>query len=210
MKFTYRAVTSGSLNGQNVLVEGLGAFEHADGLVIGNYDFHALPVGVHKFLFNSVMITGYPSVCKAYGDHSNPFFPGSYKYEREIDFGSHGSISYEATCNEIRTSEDVVELDSKFVLSGKVDVPDLLETSSIIETWVPVRKNQIEGSFLVAWKTADGSFLTGRAHSQYYLLGEGMKSPECVLHRRIHLTSSLSASGRLHLYQQSQLCSDPH
>lgn len=203
----FSASLDGSLNGKAVSVIGSGLLLVERGVVDGEYAIEGLDNNVHPFVFNAVMVTGYPSVCRVAPQTSNPFWPGSYRYDREVRFGALGALSYSAECIVEVDSNGVSFLDSRFQLTGHVQTPELRSCERILETWTPIEPGRLEGTFDISWRTVDGALFTGSAKSQYYLpRGRGLEDVHC---RSIKLNNLRHTQNSLALHQESELLIAP-
>ena len=161
----YSAQLRGILNDQEVSIVGSGILDADKGVVIGQYFLRKIPPMLHPLVFNSVLITGYPSVCGSLG-MSNPFYPGSYSYSRVVEFGENGRISYSAHCIEVSGREGS-RLETTFEIEGNLITPPLRGCRPVLEIWTPKGADRIAGSFSIVWETNDGETLTGVATTDY-------------------------------------------
>lgn len=202
----FHAAVSATIGEAPVAITGRGSFDKALGIVRGNYELKNLPNTVHPYLFNCVLFTGYPSVCATHSGVVSPFARGSYNYEREIDFGQYGRISYRARCQESSVTGERLLLNSTFELTGTASVPELLNSEPIIETWVPAGADRVDAHFTIVWPTADGHWVTGRAQTRY-TLPEGAQTPRNIIHRWIGIEASTDGNSCLQIHQRSHIWS---
>lgn len=189
------------LNDEQVRLTGRGSVEPNDGIVEGTYQYEPLPGLVDPFIFKSVLITGYPSICQSRDGKINPFKAGSYRYRRTVDFGEHGALRYEADCK-IDGSDSEARLVSTFVGEGDLSIPPIEIASPVVETWVPAGR-QVRGTFLIGWRRKDGQgYVVGRAHTEYELPVEA-DPLACLVHRRISFPLASSNSTSLQVKQSS-------
>lgn len=205
MSSTYAARLRGHLNGQRVSITGDGLLDYDLGVVSGVYALQDIPHTIHPLIFNSVLVTGYPSVC-AVKKTMNPFHPGSYTYAREIDFATHGHISYVARCIELTDVFGNSHLDSSFDIEGCLSVPDLADCSPVEERWIPCGGKCILGNFQIHWNSIDGGVVSGIAVT-HYVIPENNLLPLDVRRRWITLRSETEGH-ILKIHQKSVLCSD--
>lgn len=203
MSYKYQANMMGSINGADVRISGSGLFDEPGGIVDGTYMLNAIPAGVDPLIFNSVLVTGYPSVCQTLDGISNPFRPGSYSYTRKVDFGPHGFLAYTAECNKTISQDGVAILKSEFKINGSVTVPTLIGVEPLTECWIPAGPGRLDGTFLIQWLTSAGGHITGIATTNY-LLPRGSETPLRPMQRSIQLHNTLSP-GILRIHQQSSL-----
>jgi hypothetical protein len=203
MSYKYQAEMRGSINGSDVRISGSGLIDEVGGIVDGTYMLSAIPAGVDPLVFNSVLITGYPSVCQTCDGITNPFRPGSYSYSRKVDFGPHGYLEYTAECNETMSQDEVTILDSEFRINGSVTVPKLTGIEPLTECWIPAGQGRLDGEFLAQWLTSAGGHVTAIATTKY-LLPKGNETPLRKMQRSIQLRNRLSP-GMLRIHQQSSL-----
>jgi hypothetical protein len=154
------------LNGKAHELVGRGTIDVAQGTVDGQYE-HDIPANdLDARIFQTVLITGYPSVCRDNGIF-NPFKAGNYVYHREVDFGSHGKLSYEARCK-FTNSDESRCLESEFDVTGNIATPPLKSALPVTEQWFCERPGEIASRFDILWPTrVDGVFVTGRATTRY-------------------------------------------
>ena len=94
----FRAIARITLNGREYELFGSGTIDEDAGVVDGRYK-HNIPANdLDPYVFQTVLVTGYPSVCRANGS-MNPFVGADYSYRRTIDFGTYGRMSYDARCH---------------------------------------------------------------------------------------------------------------
>jgi hypothetical protein len=205
VKKNYSATMRGTLNGQSVFSEGNGSYDSTTGLISGIYTYSRIPNSIDLKIFNSVKVTGYPSVCELHNNIENPFSNGSYSYERFIDFGSHGSVWYSAKCAHKNTNnEDDISLTSFFQIDGMLSLPKLLKTEEVLETWVPAGNGRVDGQFTIAWLAEDGHYVCGKARTQYVL--PAGRDLDGLHFRHLRLTNPESSSESvLNIVQASSL-----
>lgn len=204
---TYSARLVGSVNDRPLRVRGRGSIDHHAGRVRGMYRLDQIPVGIHPRFLNAVMVTGYPSVCQESSDAANPFVNGPYSYTRTLDFGSRGKLTYTAKCHGVETEPDSNTLESYFEIVGTVDIPPLVRTAPVVETWTPTLNRTIDGCFTMAWECENGGYVNAIARTEY-LIPEGSSIPTRVLYRCIELTNFLDDEGVLEIDQHSRLYSE--
>jgi hypothetical protein len=163
---TFEARAKLLLNGRRSKLEGKGSIDLRLGFVDGKYH-HDMPTNdVDPLIFQTVLITGYPSVCRSSPETANPFHDGDYSYHREIDFGPHGAIQYHANCWLEQRNDDAC-LQSEFDVQGQLLLPRLLKALPVIEEWHP-KLGTVEATFEIVWPTADGTEpVKGRARTTY-------------------------------------------
>jgi hypothetical protein len=151
---SFRAIARILLNGQKYQLVGQGSVDEDKGIVEGRYE-HNIPANdIDPYVFQTVLVTGYPSVCRPNG-FSNPFSGVDYSYRREIDFGRHGWMAYTAKCY-APTGRDCKQLDSEFDVEGELTLPELKGASPLIEEWRPQGPGEIASSFEIAWPHRSG------------------------------------------------------
>ena len=188
------------LNDQDVRLIGRGTIDLDRGIVAGDYEIKRLPVDIDPLIFKTVLVTGYPSVCRS-EPGANPFKVGSYRYRRTVDLGEHGSLSYSAICD---AEAGRATLDSAFEVEGRLALAPLSAAQPIVETWVP-RGRQILGRFTIAWPLRSGDgFVVGDAATEYEI-PEGAANITRVRHRRIEFRKSAADAFRLSIVQASEL-----
>jgi hypothetical protein len=203
-KIRYSAKLVGTINGVHLKVDGCGTLEPVSGRVKGEYKLIRFPNLLPPRVLNSVMVTGYPSVCQENKTAANPFAKGSYNYVRRLDFGSRGELVYTAVCTEVENNPDSAWLDSHFEITGNVDIPALIETAPIIETWTPLTERTLDGHFTIVWRSGTGTCITAEAKTEY-------KLPDCAvppagtLYRFIELENAFGMTGTLKIDQRSRL-----
>ena len=191
------------LNGQTNKLNGNGTLEYPGGIVVGDYEAERNQEDIDLFLFKSVLITGYPSVCCVNPDITNPFQTGDYYYRREIDFGQYGQMSYTADCSHRKQNGKLI-LDSVFDVTGEVHVPELEKAYPVIETWVPDGET-IKASFLISWKQKDSDkYIIGRANT-VYCIPKGTDNIPHTIHRAIRFVEAKKSAKSLHIVQESHL-----
>lgn len=203
---TYSARLLGKVNNGSLQVNGRGSIDQASGRVHGRYELERLPAGIHPRLLNAVMVTGYPSVCQESAGAANPFAGGSYSYTRSLDFGDRGLITYSAACRNIDEDPATPWLDSNFEISGSVEIPVLVGTAPLVETWTPVSGRRIDGCFTMSWKSECGEMISAVAQTKY-LIPKGAQLPSEVLYRCIELKNQ-QAGNMLEIDQRSRLFSE--
>lgn len=196
----YVAGVGGFVNGTHITVTGRGSFDLGKGTVSGSYELGDIPQGMDALIYNSVLITGYPSVCA--GD-DNPFSDRSYSYVRKIDLGRYGKLEYQAECKLQVQDDRETFLESSFELTATLEVPKLIASEPVVETWVPNGRNVILGIFTIGWRTEAGCFVVGHAQTHYSLPGKG---PELrgIRHRFIRLENQIQGATMV-VHQQSML-----
>ena len=196
----YTAKVFGTLNGKALQLNGAGELRVDDGLVVGSYEIAQIASGVDSLIFNCVLVTGYPSACKATGELDNPFKLGSYQYERQIRFGGGGAIRYRAECD-LDPVRDT--LSSSFYVDGVVVPAALVSSLPIVETWTPATGNRVLGEFTVAWRRQDGGHLRAIATTDYLLPdGASLSGPR---RRQIILKNEKPSVHSLFVRQESEL-----
>ncbi len=191
------------LNGQVFNLNGDGTLEFPGGIVLGDYEIDENRDHVDPYIFKAILITGYPSVCCINNDILNPFQTGDYNYQREIDFGKYGRISYTADCTH-REQDGKLFLDSVFDVTGKVSVPTLEKAYPVVETWVP-DGDTINASFLISWKQANSDkYVIGRANTVYNIPKGSTNIPHTI-HRAIRFVKASKRHTSLHVVQESRL-----
>jgi hypothetical protein len=199
---------TGRINGKSIQGSGKGLLASHDGIVDGEYALKRLPTGFSPLVLNAVMVTGYPSICKASEGVENPFKLGEYRYVRAIDLGEFGGFEYSAECEESLDDQGILALESRFALIGEINVPELVRCAPLVETWVPAGPGHVDGYFTIVWAAADGSFVTGHAKTKYDLPA-GRHTSE-ILHRWIKLTNPSWSKTELEIYQESRLTKAVH
>lgn len=198
-KFQMRLV--GNLNGVGFALAGKGQRSAEEGLVEGQYELtrndgevQDIP-GLDHWIFNCLVITGYPSETFANRFNRNPFKERPYHYHRKIDFFERGVINLETS---VAFSSDGL-LDSQFVAKGDVNVPRLVSVEPTVETWVPLAEYVVLGSFTMSWIAENGKRIAAIATTRYDLLGEG-PSLLATQHRWIEI----NATGNLWKFTRHQ------
>jgi hypothetical protein len=200
LKF-YDAIAYGQINDAAFRLNGNGTFDQPNGRVNGLYEIEDLPPGIDALIFNAVLITGYPSVCKSSPLLTNPFQIGSYSYRREIAFDSGERLVYTADCSVVDSSST---LHSTFVLGGTVPARKLASTDPLTETWTPLQSAKIEGEFRMSWVGSDGQRLSGTARTMYSLPTSAL--PLNRRHTRsIQITNTRPTQNRFTVSQTSNL-----
>lgn len=195
----YTALASGTVNDRPLRISGSGHFEMPLGLVVGEYLIQEVPPGFDTLLLNSVLITGYPSVCRHVGKAKNPFAEASYRYSREIRFSTGETLAYSADC--------VIEngnLKSSFALQGHVPTVSLGRTLPVTEIWRQSRGNAVYGEFEIVWETLAGSSVSARAQT-HYTPAEGSAPLQTDHHRSIIIENRRPAPSILQIRQESSL-----
>jgi hypothetical protein len=200
----YSARLTGRINGIDLDVGGRGTLDAYSGRVNGSYELTRFPRTLHPRILNSVMVTGYPSVCEEPPGLSNPFAHGSYSYVRQLDFGSRGKLIYSAQCHDIEDDLESNCLDSYFEINGEVDIPQLTATAPIVETWMPVSEGRIDGCFAISWSGPDAQQISAVAKTEYSL-PKGALQPTQALYRLIELQNTCDVMGILEIRQKSRL-----
>jgi|SRR5579862_1926778 len=198
------ALIQGCLNGQALHIEGRGVFNEGKGIVDGRYRLIAVPSRVDPLIFEAVALTGYPSVCSPEQGIANPFHDGDYAYDRIVDFGSFGRITYRALCVIERRQTNAV-LKSTFFVNADLYTPALSGDTSLVEKWVPLSHKNLKGSFAITWKTRAGGHLNAQATSNYWLLSPDAFASEPTYSRSITVSGCLDSDGALVIRQHSQL-----
>ncbi|MDD9981019.1 MAG: hypothetical protein OXU81_06625 [Gammaproteobacteria bacterium] len=180
----------GKLNDVKFTIHGTGSREPEYGIVHGFYDLtrvDGLTVdisGLDHWIFNCMIITGYPSETASGDNAENPFKERPYRYRRTVDFLERGAIELEANVD--FTEKGV--LASQFKVDGQVRVPPLKTVQPTIEAWVPLSERQVLGTFTMSWLSQDGDSIPGIATTYYELLENG-PSLFSARHRRIEITA---------------------
>jgi hypothetical protein len=157
-------------------------------LVKGEYylkrkDGHHQPIkGVNHWIFNCMVITGYPSESETTPGTRNPFRGRSYQYHRRIRFLDGGLVNLKARID--FNNDDLLK--SSFKVHGGVMVPPLVRVEPTVETWVPVTSNKILGSFVMSWISEDRSRVVAIAETEYDILGRDSETIE-TQHRWIEI-----------------------
>lgn len=199
MKFTANA--SGSINSRPFRLSGVGDLDLNEGTVFGQYEVQEISPGVDSLLFNCVLVTGYPSVCRSHEGAYNPFQQGSYSYLRHISFEGGGNIDYRAdcVCDDARTT-----LRSTFEVTAELPTTPLEACLPVFETWTPRADQLIDGDFSIAWRRKDGGELRARARTTYVPPKSSL--PLEAIHRRsIVLINERPTSSSFVVRQRSDL-----
>ncbi|WP_426424188.1 hypothetical protein [Bradyrhizobium genosp. A] len=202
----YTARLSGRINRADLEVVGNGSLDARSGRVNGNYQLTRFPARLHSRILNSVMVTGYPSVCEEGPCAENPFASGSYSYIRKLNFGARGELTYSADCKEVQERDGGLRLDSYFEIEGAIDIPTLSGTAPIVETWTSLGDERVSGCFQITW-LSDAGPVTAIATTNY-ALPKDAKFPDVVLYRFIELQNNCDLPGLLEIRQRSRLLSD--
>jgi hypothetical protein len=154
------------LNKKTARMNGEGTVDLHKGTVSGKYLHDLNDPNVHPMVFQTVLITGYPSVCRAENNFTNPFQLGDYHYKRDVDFGPHGFLSYAARCWVTPNGRDS-HLNSEFKVQGELTLPELQSAVPLVEAWQPSAEG-IGSRFEITWPVAGGGGVTGRATTSYF------------------------------------------
>ena len=198
---TFTMQLNGNLNDVEFSIHGRGNRDPECGIVHGQYELTRSDgantdiSGVDHWIFNSMVITGYPSETGASNGTQNPFKDRPYKYKRTVDFLMRGSVDLEV---DVHFSEDGL-LESRFKVDGSVRVPPLKGVEPTIETWVPLSEKQILGTFTMAWVSRDGTRIPCIAKTYYELVGAG---PPLAMTR--HRQIEIEAAGTLWQFSRWQ------
>lgn len=184
-------------------LSGAGKVGLACGLVDGTY-VHNLPANdFDPLVLQTVLVTGYPSVCASADGRPNPFQGGSYSYRRWVEFGPSGTIAYSARCwleQRVRTqcllSEFDVELD--------VATPALVSAEPLIEEWA-ANPPGIRSKFVIRWRCRNtGDWIVGKART-FYQPVEPCQEVSYRAERTIAFPFAASEGSTLHIRQVSSL-----
>jgi len=200
----FTALVEGEINSSKIKVIGKGKRNTKSGLVNGKYTGTLNIKNWDSLIYSACLLTGYPSECKSYQEAVNPFQACDYKYDRVIEFQDElGTIIIHSDC---KFNDSRSELYSKFEIRGNVNIPELESVESVVETWIPLSHNRIDGIFTMSWNTVDGKKIHAIAKSQYYLdLDPDSKYIlKEVLHRFIDV-DALSDPNKFELNQESKL-----
>jgi hypothetical protein len=198
----FRAVARLHLNQRDYELIGGGEIDDEEGVVRGRYEHNVPADDVDALIFQTVLVTGYPSVCATRSAVRNPFHGQKYRYERHVDFGAHGKIAYQAHCWHEPVPDGLL-LDSQFEVEGTINVPRLRPARRVSEAWTS-REGKIFSTFEIEWPSlAGGDVVRGRATSVYEL-------PFCAelpgtLQREITFPEATAAAHQLSIIQQSWL-----
>jgi hypothetical protein len=194
-----------TLNGRKQILTGQGKIDDDGGVVDGRY-IHDLPANenrVDALIFQTVLVTGYPSVCRADALIQNPFRHGDYNYRRQIDFGRHGKMAYHANCWLVRERSHL-RLHSEFVVEGELDLPRLESALPLIEHWIP-NERTIESSFEINWPMIGSTgHVIGKASTEYRP-PVGSAKLTGLTTRNIVFEHACSTGTRLEIVQKSWL-----
>jgi hypothetical protein len=201
----FTAKASLILNGKRRELVGYGTIDELTGFVEGHYR-HDVPANdVDPYIFQTVLVTGYPSVCRDDGS-GNPFQGADYSYRREIDFGPNGWITYDAHCKIIQRRQKLC-LESDFAVIGEVRFPALSGALPLTEEWRPLESGEIESSFEINWPVAGGAdFVCGQAKTTY----RPSRASQCRIRRRreIVFRHAHAQNQSLEIIQESWLSKD--
>lgn len=198
----FRATARIHLNGDVYHLAGSGQINDREGIVEGRYNHDVPSDDVDALIFQTVLITGYPSVCAGRPGLHNPFHGHDYRYTRSVDFGPHGRISYSANCWHVPTS-DGLTLHSTFDVEGNLKTGRLEPATEVSETWTPIN-DQIHSEFAIEWRHRDQrATLRGNANTVYEL-------PEAIslaspMERQIVFPHACSKDQQLSVIQRSWL-----
>jgi hypothetical protein len=164
-----------------------------------------LPKGFDIGLLTSFMLTGQPSMSRATEGAHNPFIAtgGIYKGRRSLDLGPKGSLTAEYTVD-----RDGSDLRAVFDVSGRSEVPPLVDIEPTIETWTPNGPGRIGGQFTMVWRTAAGTRVIGKTDTEYALPSQEALKGVQFREIRIDFKStpqSLSQSERIVLFTPALL-----
>ena len=170
---------TGTINNTTLSLEGSGECDTHRGHVEGEYNLKRSdglkrPIdGLDHWIFNCLVLTGYPSESAVTGKTKNPFQGRPYRYQREISFAGSGSGLLHLQAGVAFPVKTVLE--SKFTVNGNVNVPRLVSVEPTVETWVPNGTNRILGHFVMSWPAEDGSRVAAIARSNYEILGDSIE-----------------------------------
>ena len=188
---TFTMQLDGNLNDVEFRIQGAGERQPGCGIVHGRYELSRTDgtdmeiLGVDHWIFNSMVITGYPSETGGSNNTENPFKDRPYRYRRTVDFLSRGAVDLEVDVN--FAPEGLLE--SRFKVNGRVRVPPLQGVESTIETWVPLSEKEILGTFTMAWVSRDETRIPCIAKTYYELVGAG-PSLSTTRHRQIEIEAT--------------------
>lgn len=189
------ATLEGIINGVKVTLQGSGECSDVLGVVDGTYTTSNAVKGFDPLVFNAFIITGYPSESRSIGSAMNPFKQTNYSYDRTVKFEDGKEIDLYAECifkNGI--------LESQFKLKGESKISALVAIEPLVETWIPVTKNRIDGFFTMVWRTKSGKYTTGRAHTKYHI-----PNPSAILDTVHHRWIKIAAKGTAKSFTRYQV-----
>lgn len=184
-------------------LSGKGGINDPKGIVTGNY-LHDLPANdFEPYVLQVVLVTGYPSVCRSTLEQ-NPFKAGDYNYERHVDLGAYGELTYAARCWTEEFSGGR-RLRSEFDVRCDVRLPRLRPAHRVSEIWTP-QGDKIHSRFDISWPI-DGSDerVEARAHSIYSPSAAALARQ---VRRGIEFSDVVRDDAELSLVQESWLESD--
>jgi hypothetical protein len=195
-------------DGSEIELFGGGTINEREGITLGEFDIRKLPATIAPPALGPFLFTGYPNACATRSaGGTNPFSGVSYSYTRRYHF--HGSSDIARLRVECRLDTAKNELISTFLVGGSMPRLDSVSSvTPITESWTP-RGWSLMGRFQVGWVSTDGSTVTAEAVSDYVLPPEASPA-HSTLQRYLHLTSSISPSGRFEVRQRSYLAGDSH
>lgn len=167
---TFSMRLSGHINGFKLSYEGSGRRVSELGYVEGTYRSvmdivsTSSPPKFDHWLFNCLIITGYPSETNCIDGASNPFFESPYSYCRKINFFERGQLTLNT--NVSFKGDDLV---SSFDVAGEIDLPRLNGVRPTVETWVPISEKTVLGTFTMAWRTENELEVPAHATTTYNL-----------------------------------------
>lgn len=191
------------LNGREQYLIGRGNIDSKAGIVNGSYHHNVPANDFDALVFQTVLVTGYPSVCREDDSLRNPFLEGDYHYDREIDFGANGRMRYTADCRLVEHPYGFC-LNSEFNVQTELSLPRLKGALPLVERWTPA-SNGIHAQFAIVWPTLDGrGQVVGRA-TTIYQIPSGAQNISEPLIRDIAFRHARSAGDHLEIIQESSL-----
>jgi hypothetical protein len=198
----FRAAAAVRIRGHEYRLTGHGSISDSEGIVRGSYR-HELPANdFEPLILQVVLVTGYPSVCRSTAEQ-NPFKCGDYHYARDVDFGTHGNIHYQAKCWTEATEVGLC-LCSEFDVETALSLPPVGPATSVRESWTP-SGSQIRSKFEIAWPMLDGSGELRATARSVYSPNLRAKPLAASFERAIRFSEVNAPPGELHLVQESWL-----
>ena len=158
----YSATLSGHINGAVVNVTGCGTLDKTTGKVLGNYSVHSFPGNIDYTLLGAILVTGYPHATALNPNLENPFYSGTYSYNRELYFINGPSLQYKGSI-----ISNGSRMCSNFVVNGTAPEFTADRLDKINEEWCADSSSTIEGAFTVRWLDGFSTVAEAYAKSTY-------------------------------------------